>query len=147
LAGRRDAATVVASAGFARWRRVWLYSPPFFLALGQLLSTSPSKESHSALYTGTFRVITSDWSKHKDLLGTQNLLLDIAMSPLNEHSYYYPPYIIDEFLLLGNIFEGQTGPHIGEARQRSESVLWFNTGIRERVPRVLALGQAQSLAS
>ena len=27
----------------------------FFLALLQLLSTSPSKESHSALYTGTFR--------------------------------------------------------------------------------------------
>ena len=70
------------------------------------------------------------------------------MSLLNDHSYYYPPYIIDEFfLLLGNIFEGQTGPHIGEARQRSESVLWFNTGIRERVSRALALGQAQSLSS
>jgi hypothetical protein len=49
----------------------------FFLALSQLLSTSSSKESHSALYTGTFRAITSDWSKHKHSLGTQNLLLDI----------------------------------------------------------------------
>jgi hypothetical protein len=42
----------------------------FLLALSQLLSTSSSKESHFALYTGTFRVITSDWSKHKDSLGT-----------------------------------------------------------------------------
>ncbi|KAI0260893.1 hypothetical protein BGY98DRAFT_1182471 [Russula aff. rugulosa BPL654] len=44
----------------------------FFLALSRLLSTSSSKESHSALYTGTFRAITSDWSKYKDSLGTQN---------------------------------------------------------------------------
>jgi hypothetical protein len=94
----------------------------FFLALSQLLSTSSSKESHSALYTGTFRAITSDWSKHKHSLGTQNLLLNIAMSHRWEFDGYYPAYIVDEFLLLlGNIFEGQTGPHIDEARQQFES--------------------------
>jgi len=96
----------------------------FFLTLSQLLSTSPSKESHSALYTGTFRAITSDWSKHKHSLGTQNLLLDIAMSRPSRREFdeYCPAYIIDELLLLlGNIFEGQTGPHINEARQRVES--------------------------
>jgi hypothetical protein len=56
----------------------------FFLALKQLLSTSSSKESHSALYKGTFRAITSDWSKHKDSLGTQKLhttLLSLTPPP------------------------------------------------------------------
>jgi hypothetical protein len=43
----------------------------FFLSLSQLLPTSPSKESHSALYVGTFWAITCDWSKHKHSLGTQ----------------------------------------------------------------------------
>jgi hypothetical protein len=51
----------------------------FFLALQQLLSTSSSPESHSALYMGTFRAITSDWSKYKDSLGTQKILLDIVV--------------------------------------------------------------------
>jgi hypothetical protein len=43
----------------------------FFLALKQLLYKSSSTESHSALYIGTFRVITSDWHKCKHSLGTQ----------------------------------------------------------------------------
>ena len=125
----------------------------FFLAVKQLSSTSSSKESHSALYTGTFRAITSDWSKHKHSLGTQNLILDIAMSHFGLSDDHYPAYIIDEFLLLlGNIFEGETGPHISEARQRFESVHWYGHGrIRERVSRVLTLPvglgqQAQSPA-
>ena len=91
----------------------------FFLALSQLLSTSPSKESHSALYTGTFRAITSDWSKHKHSLGTQKLLLDIAMSCRREFNAHYLAYIVDEFLvLLRNIFEGQAGSHIDEVMQK-----------------------------
>ena len=89
----------------------------FFLALSQLLSTSSSRESrHSALYTGTFRSITSDWSKHKDSLGTQKLLLNIAISRRWEFNDVYPAYIVEEFLvLLRNIFEGQAGSHIDEA--------------------------------
>jgi len=88
----------------------------FFLALSQLFSTSSSKESHSALYTGTFRAITSDWSKHKDSLATKILLLEIAMSRCQEFGVPYPPYIVHEFLiLLDNIFKGQTGPHIDNA--------------------------------
>ena len=90
----------------------------FFLALSQLLSTSLSKESHTALYTGTFRAFTSDWRKHKDSLGTQNLLLNIAMSHRREFDVHYPVYIVDKFLLLlRNIFEGQAGSHIDEASQ------------------------------
>jgi hypothetical protein len=111
----------------------------FFLALSQLLSISPSKESHSALYTGTFRAITSDWSKHKHSLGTQKLLLDIAMSHLPEFEVQYPTYIIDEFLLLlGNSFEGQTGPHLDEVRQQLEPFISYGPRrFRERVLRVL----------
>ena len=53
----------------------------FFLALKQLLlPTSSSNNSHFALYTGTFRAITSDWSKHKNSQGTRKLLLDVALS-------------------------------------------------------------------
>ena len=95
----------------------------FFLALSQLVSTSSSKESHSALYTGTFRAITSDWSKRKYSLGTQNLLLHIAMSRRWEFDGHYPDYVVDEFLLLlGSVFAGQTGPHIDEAKLLFERV-------------------------
>jgi hypothetical protein len=121
----------------------------FFLALRELLSTSSSKESHSALYTATFRAITYNWSRHKHSLGTQKLLLGIAMSCLWEFVGHYPAYIIDEFLfLLGNVFEGQRGPHIDNARQRFESLQFYGSrGFRERVLRVLTWGQAHSLAS
>jgi len=120
----------------------------FFLALSQLLSTSSSKESHSALYTGTFRAITSGWSKHKDSLGTQKLLLDIAMSGREEFDFRFPGYIIDELLLLlGNIFEGQTGAHINEARQQFEpSVMYGRRRFMERLLTVLTRGQVQSVA-
>ena len=94
----------------------------FFLALSQLLSTSSSKDSHSALYTGAFRAITSDWSKHKNTRGTQRLLLDIALSRGLDFQDEYPDYIVEEFLvLLGNVFEGQKGLHIDEAIQQVTS--------------------------
>ena len=114
----------------------------FFLVLSQPLSTSLSEESHSALYTGTFRAITSDWSKHKYSLGTQKLLLDIAMSHHWQFDGYYPAPIVDEFLsLLSNIFGGQTGPHIEEARQQFESyVMNGPRRFKERVLRVLTGG-------
>jgi Family of unknown function (DUF6535) len=111
----------------------------FFLALSQLLSTSSSKESHSALYTGTFRAIASDWSKYKDSPGTQRLLLDIILSRREEFEVHYPAYIVDEFLLLlSNVFEGQTGPHIDEAGRQFESFESYGSRrFRERVLRVL----------
>ncbi len=87
----------------------------FFLALKQLLSKSSSKP----LYLGTFRAITSDWSKYKHSLGTQKLLLDMVMPDGLVTVSDYPDYIVDEFLkLLGNILEGQTGPHIDSAVQK-----------------------------
>jgi len=119
----------------------------FFLALSQLLSTSSSKESHSALYTGTFRAITSDWSKHKHSLGTQKLLLDIAMSHRTEFNVGYPTYIVDEFLLLlGNVFKGQTGTHIDNARKQFESSeLYDPRKFGERVLKVLTQAESQAL--
>ena len=119
----------------------------FFLAFNQLLSKSSSKESHSALYTGTFRAITSDWNKHKRSLETKKLLLDIAWSHRMAFSYEYPAYIVDEFIsLLGNIFEGQTGPHIDEAVQKFASFEKLDAVMkfRDRMLRVITGAQAQS---
>jgi hypothetical protein len=99
----------------------------FFLALDQLLSTSSSKESHSALYVGAFRTITSDWSKHKHSLGTQNLLLYIAWSRFEQFDDRYPAYIVDEFLkLLGNSFEGQRHSRIDKVVQQLTSIHGFH---------------------
>ena len=92
----------------------------FFLALKQLLSTSSSNETHPALYIGTFRAITSDWRKYKGSLATQKLLLDMLVPHRSSiHVVSYPAYIVDEFLvLLGNILQGQTGPHIDDVVQQ-----------------------------
>ena len=89
----------------------------FFTALKQLLSTSSSQESYSTLYLGTFRAIISDWRRYKNSLGTQKLLLDAVASDQGFlRTFYYPDYIKDEFWkLLGDILEGQTGPHIDSA--------------------------------
>ena len=91
----------------------------FFLTLKQLLSTSSSKESRSALYIGTFRNITSQEIWDNCPLATQNLLLHMVSSVDGIFSSFdYPDYIKDEFLvLLEKVFEGQTGPHIDDAVQ------------------------------
>ena len=90
-----------------------------FHALWQLfkLSMSLSKETHSVLYTTTFQAITSDWSKYKCSLGTQNLLLDMVVLGCNIVGFISsnncPAYIENKFLvLLGNILEGHRWVHI-----------------------------------
>ena len=93
----------------------------FFLAFKQLLSTSSSKTSHFALYSGTFRAITSNWSKYKYSHGTRKLLLDVALRSYDFQDDY-PDYIVDEFLeLIRNFFSGQEGEHIDEAVQQIDS--------------------------
>ncbi|KAI0280111.1 hypothetical protein BGY98DRAFT_965708 [Russula aff. rugulosa BPL654] len=90
----------------------------FFISLSQLLSTSSSNNSHSSLYTGTFRAITSDWSKHQNSHGTRRLLLDVALSHRFMFQDGYPDYIVNEYLdLMGNFFKGQDG-YIDEAVQQ-----------------------------
>ncbi|KAH9985034.1 hypothetical protein BJV77DRAFT_1188046 [Russula vinacea] len=92
----------------------------FLLALKQLLSTYPSQESYSALYTITFKIITSDWRRYRHSLGTQKILLDVIASDQGFlRTFNYPNYIIDElWQLLGDMLEGQTGPHIDSAVQQ-----------------------------
>ena len=89
----------------------------FFLALKQLLSTSSSKESHSALLMGTFQAITSDSSKYESPLGTQRLLLDCVVSN-NDIVFGSTDTIIDEFFsLLATVLRGQSGSHIEDIVQ------------------------------
>jgi len=92
----------------------------FLIAFKQLLSTPSSQDSHSALCIRTFRTITSDWREYKHSLGTQKILLDAVASDRGIISEFsYPAYITDELLvLLGNVLEGQLGPHIENAVQQ-----------------------------
>jgi len=92
----------------------------FLIALKHLLSASLSKESQSALYTSTFQAITSDWRKYKHSLGTQKILLHIISSRCGLISRFnYPAYITDKLLVLvDNVLNGQTGPHIDLATER-----------------------------
>jgi len=118
----------------------------FFLALKQLLSRSSSR----ALYVGTFRAITSDWSKYEDSLGTQKLLLDMVMPDGLITVSDYPDYIVHEFLkLLGNILEGQIGPHIDSAVQKLTDFLhardWdLRATLLQKVLGVIIRAQASS---
>jgi len=91
----------------------------FFITFKELDRYS-SKEPNSSLYIGTFRTVTSDWGKQKHSLGTQKLLLDMIIPVHGIISHFdYPAYIVNEFLvLLCNILEGQTGPHIDDAVQQ-----------------------------
>ena len=92
----------------------------FFLMLAQRLSMASSQDTHSALYIGTFRAITSGWRERKNSIGTQrvilNLICDIAIYDRGVISNCtYPKYITDELLvLLGNMVEGQSGAHIDD---------------------------------
>ena len=89
----------------------------FLLAFKELLSSSPSQESYSALCIGTFRAITTDWRRYKHSRGTQKLLLDVvAFDQGILRTCNYPDYITNELWeLLGNMLEGETGPHIDSA--------------------------------
>ena len=97
----------------------------FFIVFeGLFLSSSDppeeGEELRSSLCVGAFRIITSDWSKHKHSLGTQQLLLDMVISipGIIIRSNCYPTSLVNEFfVLLGNILEGQKGPHIDNVVQ------------------------------
>ena len=70
-----------------------------------------------------------------------------VMSRHQEFEYDYSDNIVDEsLLLLGNIFKGQTGPHID---RKMGYFRWpgLSRGFGKNMLRVLAPGQAQSLAS
>ena len=117
----------------------------FFLALSQLLSTSSSTESHSTLYTSTFRAIISGWREHKDSLGTQQVLLNIAISHRWQFEACYPAYIVDEFFsLLGNVFEGQAGQRIDDANRYLQFFRYQDGRLTQGILSVLRQAQAPS---
>jgi hypothetical protein len=95
----------------------------FFRALKQLLSTSLSQVSQSALFIGTFRAITSDWRLYMHSRGTQTILLDAVTSEDGHFSdFNYPAYITDEFfLLLQNMLDEQTPPLKACARDQLQN--------------------------
>ena len=69
----------------------------FLLSLRKLLSASPSHDSYSALYIGTFKAITSDWRQYHSSVGTQKILLDAVVSDQGFlRTFKYPDYITDE---------------------------------------------------
>jgi len=111
----------------------------FFRALKQLLSTSLSQMSQSALFIGTFRAITSDWRLYKHSLGTQTILLDAVTSAdgiFSSSYFHYPAYITDEFfLLLQNILDGQIAPLNAIARDQ----IWNYQGSRELKDKAMQL--------
>jgi hypothetical protein len=105
----------------------------FFLALARLVSGGSSQDSNSALYIGTFKVITSDWRQYKHSIGTQRVILDLVCDiASNGRGFFsdhdYPSYLTEELLvLLGNMVEGQAGLHIDDAlEQLNGSSTWID---------------------
>jgi hypothetical protein len=93
----------------------------FLLAVEQQLSTSSLQESsYSTLYTTTSKTITSDWRRYRHSLGTQKILLDAVASDQGIlRTFNYPDYVTDNLWeLLGDMLDGQTGPHIDSAVQQ-----------------------------
>ena len=88
----------------------------FFLSLRQLLSASLSDELKD-FFTGTFKVITSNWKKSKDSAGTQGILLDLLCDLVIRgrgvfSDLSYPSYIVDMLLdLVGKMVKGHRGKH------------------------------------
>jgi hypothetical protein len=90
----------------------------FFLALRQLSSTTSLSELKEVFYTGTFKVITSNWEKSKDSAGTQRILLDLLCDLVIRSrgvfsDFSYPPYVVEMLLdLVGKMVKGHGGSHL-----------------------------------
>jgi hypothetical protein len=102
----------------------------FFLAVRQISFTSSSSDlgSTKVFYTGTFEVITSNWEKSKNSVGTQRILLDLICDLVIQNrgvfsDFSYPPYIVEMLLdLVGKMIGGHRGlnPHIDEVIEELE---------------------------
>ena len=117
----------------------------FFLALRQLSPTpsSSSSELKKVFYTGTFKVIRSNWEKSKDSAGTQRILLDILCDLVIRNrgvfsDFSYPPYIVEMLLeLVKDMIKGHGGnyQHINDVKRELEDEdLWnrMNSSLREK---------------
>ncbi|KAF8492147.1 hypothetical protein F5888DRAFT_1731188 [Russula emetica] len=102
----------------------------FFLAVRQLSSTPSSSELEltKVFYTGTFEVITSNWKKSKNSVGTQRVLLDLLCDLVIGSrgvfsDFSYPPYIVKMLLdLVEKVVEGHgnLNPLINEVIEELE---------------------------
>jgi hypothetical protein len=115
----------------------------FFLSLRRLLSIPSLHGSSSIFYTGTFKVITSDWEESRDSLGTQQILLslicDIIIKDRGIFSGFPYPEPITTMLvdMMGKMLQVYTGPdwHIHDAVREIESVssgMCMNMGLQRR---------------
>jgi hypothetical protein len=114
----------------------------FFITLGKVLPTSTLEVSQHDLYIGPFKSITYDWEKCKDSHGTQKVILNVAFDltmrlpeldiPLDADFDCPEDFQVCLLRLLGNMLEGQTGPHIDEAVDRLRDVLRYSLGERLR---------------
>ena len=123
----------------------------FFLALAHLSSMASSQDSHSALYVGTFRSMTSDWRRYKHSIGTQRVILNLVCDVARPYrgiisDRRYPSYITDELLvLLGNIVEGQSGSHIDDTMKELDGLpLWFTEGHRFRAEAIKIISRTRA---
>ena len=102
----------------------------FFLSLRQLLTIPSLHESNSALYIGTFKIITSRWEESKDSFGTQCILLNIVCDLTIRgrgvfSDFSYPEPITTTLLeMVSKILGGFSGSdeHIHDAVWEIESV-------------------------
>jgi hypothetical protein len=125
----------------------------FFLAVRQLSSTSSSSELKRSFYTGTFKVITSNW-ENSNSAGTQRVLLDLLCDLVIQSrgafsNFSYPTYLVDMLLdLVEKMVEGHSRdshPHIDEVIQElDDDSLWnrMDNNLRDR-----ALGAIRTSAS
>jgi Family of unknown function (DUF6535) len=114
----------------------------FFITLGKVLPTSTLEVSQHDLYIGAFKRITYHWEKRKDSHGTQKVILDVAFDltmrlpeleiPLDIDFDCPEDFKVCLLRLLGNILEGQTGPHIDEAAGRLRDVRRHSLGQRRK---------------
>jgi hypothetical protein len=130
----------------------------FFLTLRQLSSTtSPeSSELKEVFYTGTFKVITSNWVKSKHSAGTQRVLLDLLCDLVIPSrgvfsNFSYPPYIVDKLLgLVEKIVKGHQGEHdhinyVIQELKDDDLLNIMDSGLRDRA--LNAIGPSSNIAS
>jgi hypothetical protein len=120
----------------------------FFLAVRQLSSTSLSSELKKVFYAGTFKVITSNWQKSKNSIGTQGILLDLLCDLVIRSrgvfsDFSYPPDIVDMLLNLVEKMVKEQGsqlPHINDVIEELQDISWTRMDCTLRDRALSAIG-------
>ena len=102
----------------------------FLLSLRRLLTIPSLPESNSALYIGTFKIITSRWEESKASIGTQCILLNIVCDLIIKDRGVFSNFLYPEAItimlvdMVSKMLQGYTGPdeHIRDAVREIENV-------------------------